>query len=588
MAKPRKQSLKIAADFDILIYQALKDLKPYLGQEEVAHLQRYVFHPSAFLKAVQELLGAADAYRDFLRYSALRQLEAFLVKNHDLPGESAPKRYNAALQKFYESERTCRATNARLKYASTHPSMMSESLSEVLRVAKGIIRDVLGPLERLQYQKILESCSFGPGVTFSSSGVDSKHLYNKVGGLQTITREALPHIKVFLNHSEHWKQALLENEVPLQVVRGNRITTVPKTAVIDRTIAVEPSLNVLLQKGVDEYLKRRLRHVGVSLTDQGRNHTPARIASMRGGAATIDLSSASDSITTELINWLFPKRWSILLDDLRSKEYTTDKGVSWTSYEKFSSMGNAFTFPIESLIFYAVSKACTIYSGGDLSVLRVYGDDIIIDTRAALLLVEALAFLGFSTNTEKSFFFGPFRETCGSDFLSGVDTRPIYLSRLPRNDIEAYSLFNRLLHSRVGFQMHNVCAYLYRLVKSPLIGPPDLPAGEKYHSWYAGKSTLIDSYFHAPAECGDRWKRFDTHLQRPVWKIKVVRLRPKLLDTSNWTLQLWYLTFLCGLDGHLKRNGTTVESVSLFRREISTKKFYRWEDPPWSPWLYDS
>lgn len=583
MAKPTHSNSKVAIDLSGLLKSAIADLGGYLHGDDLLELSARVTDPVGFLSSVSGLLDRADAMSSYRRYCALRQLEAFLKKNVDLPGTSASGRKLAAMRTFYASERKCRRTNKRLAYYLNRPSRMPRMVAEVLRLAREYVHSICGPLERSHFQEILECSGFGPGFTFSSSEQEHRHLYYKVAGPHSVTREALPYVKVLLNHCQHWKQSLVEGGSVFDVVRGNRVTSVPKTAVTDRTIAIEPSLNVYIQKGVDAYLKGKLRRFGVTLTKQERNHAVARRASMRPlHAATVDLSSASDNVSVELVRYMLPSNWFVLLDDLRSHEYTTDKGKTWTRYEKFSSMGNAFTFPLESMLFYALAKACTVISGGVLKRLRVYGDDIIVDPRAVLLLYEVLGFVGFAVNRSKSYCFGPFRETCGKDFLAGVDTRPVYMSKVPDDDQEVYNLYNRLLWNRVGFRMDSVHAYLFKAVRRPLIGPPDLPAGERFESWAAGKSVIHDRYFHAPPEAGERFKRYDTHLQRFVWRIKILRFTPKKIDTSNWDLQFWYLAFLLGVSGKPR-----VDSVSMFRRSLSDKLFVRWETPPYVPLHYD-
>lgn len=582
MAKPNRTGLSTRPILDRLFSAGVEDVKNGLSETDLEYLSdttslldRYAY--------VSSSLADTDVTASFLRYSALRQLEALCKKNLDLPGSSAPERKKAAFESFASSERKCWHTNVRLRHFQNHPSDIPIMVSKVLGLARNISDEICGPMTRLTFHRICEQSGFGPGVNFSSQETEHKHLYYKVNGPHSVTEEALPYVKVLLNHSEHWKQSLISEGSTVTRVRGNRVTTVPKTAVTDRTIAIEPSLNVFIQKGVDSYLKRRLRHSGVTLSNQERNYAPARMGSMRPlHAATIDLSSASDTVSTEIVRWLTPSLWFTLLNDLRSREYTMDKGRTWQEYEKFSSMGNAFTFPLESLIFYALAKACTIVSGGNLQVLRVYGDDIIIDPCAALLLYEVLEFAGFTPNTEKSFIFGPFRETCGADFLAGVDTRPVYVKRLPKSEVESFNLFNRLLRNRVGFQTHDMCEYLYQLVEQPLIGPPNLPAGENYQKWYAGKNVVFDKYFHAPPDKGVRFLRYDDDLQRYVWRIRTVGFKPLHLDTSNWSMQMWYLIFLLGVPGTKH-----VDSVSRFKKIKPTETYFRWDDLPWRPWLYD-
>lgn len=583
MAKPNRKSFDTLTHLTGLIRAGHLDMERFLDEYDNLAIRSNYRHPLSITEYVSRELDTASATSNFLRYSALRQLEAFLKKNTDLPGSDDQSRVDAALASFASSERKCKRTNKRLRHYFTHPERIDPLMYQVMRLAQSISHDIFGSVSRLTFHKICERSGFGPGFNYSSTDLEHRHRYYKVGGPHAVTAAALPYVKVLLNYSPHWRDSLISEGGTFDVVGGNRVTTVPKTAITNRTIAIEPSLNVYIQKGVDSYLKERLRHHGVTLTNQVRNHPPARRGSTRPlYAATVDLSSASDLISTEIVRFLVPQDWYTLLDDLRSQEYTFDRGRVWHRYEKFSSMGNAFTFPLESIIFYSIAKACTIISGSRLSVLRVYGDDIVIDPRAALLLYDALKFAGFTPNTEKSFIFGHFRETCGSDFLAGVDLRPVYVRRCPRNDQEIYNLYNRLLRHRLGFQFHNLCEYLYKLAGVPLIGPPDLPRGKNFHRWYAGKSVEFDSYFHAPRSEGERFRRWDPHLHRSYWRLRVLRFKPKKQDTTSWNMQFWYLCFLTGVSSN-----KGVDSVSFFRRKTPVEKFYRWEDPPWSPSHYD-
>jgi hypothetical protein len=112
----------------------------------------------------------------------------------------------------------------------------------------------------------------------------------------------------------------------------------------------------------------------------------------------------------------------------------------WVRLEKFSSMGNGFTFELETAIFL-----CLILAVRNLRAIReplealvkpgadiwVYGDDIIIPTDWAADVVSALTYCGFETNGRKSFVTGSFRESCGGDFFGGVDVRPYLLEEFP-------------------------------------------------------------------------------------------------------------------------------------------------------------
>jgi hypothetical protein len=589
MAKPNRTNLKTRPSVNGLIARGFQDLKRYLSEAERKRLEFLIESKTPedeLTLEIEKMTSAAETQAvSYLNLAALRQLSALFQKNKDRAGTDANSRKKAAILKFYASERKCRRTNKRLAYYSTHMGRMPDGVQSVVHSARKIIYEILGELSHINLVKVIDGSGFGPGATFSSTTSEHSNLYYKIGGPHAVTADALPYLKVWLHYWDAWKGTLISENSTYEVVEGNRITTVPKTAVIDRTIAIEPSLNVFMQKGVDTYLKKRLRRFGVTLDNQERNHTPARDGSQRPNySATVDLSSASDCVSIGVMRLLFPTDWLELLNSLRSPAYLIpSEGNTFAQYEKFSSMGNAFTFPIETIIFYAVSKACTIYAGGNLEPLRVYGDDIIIDPRAYCMLTECLEFLGFSVNLDKSFVFGNFRETCGADFYSGVDLRPVYVRNIPINDQEVYNLFNRLIWNRVGFRFHNLCEYLWSCVDKPLYGPPSLPPGKEYWRWKAGKSVHYDHYFHAPSDALKRFKRYDPDLQCEVWRIEVLRYVPKKLDISNFNLQVLYMTFLL-----MGRSNGVINSNRHFRRTTRYETISYWPPPPWCPYLYDS
>jgi hypothetical protein len=245
----------------------------------------------------------------------------------------------------------------------------------------------------------------------------------------------LPVVSEFLSEFPLWTSHHEHEGVVGVVVSPGKLHFVPKTSKTDRPIVVEPLLNGMAQRGIGSYIKNRMKRVGVDLTDQTRNQRLAFEGSVSGSFATIDLSSASDTIALSVVFDLLPPEWSEFLSLYRTG-YVED-GPKLISLEKFSSMGNGYTFELESLIFYSLAFAVTHVLGLDPSQVSVYGDDIIVPTAAYSLLEVILEMSGFLVNRDKSFFDGPFRESCGADFLSGFDIRPFYL----RKKISDQSLF---------------------------------------------------------------------------------------------------------------------------------------------------
>jgi hypothetical protein len=195
-------------------------------------------------------------------------------------------------------------------------------------------------------------------------------------------------------------------------------------------------MNIALQLSVGRLMRERLRRHGVNLDDQSINQRRAKLGSKFSSLATIDLRSASDTVAYEIVELLLPIDWVCLLNDLRSV-YTKWPDGSYRKNEKFSSMGNGFTFELESLLFYAICSAVA----KDVSV---YGDDIVVPTEYFNISVEILEFFGFEINLSKSFSTGYFRESCGMEVFRGIAVSPVYLRSLPKTVDDVLKLHNRV------------------------------------------------------------------------------------------------------------------------------------------------
>ena len=312
------------------------------------------------------------------------------------------------------------------------------TLSPVLFKAGEIIRRILGDLK----PGMFKDTGFSGGRTTSAFG-DEKTIVHKYTSQLDVTGRALPIALGAFGDLPHWGQAALDADGPcsmlakaFELVPGNVMSVVPKNAKTDRVICYEPHCNIRLQLAVGTYLKQRLLFNGINLGDQSINQRRAQFGSKTGSLATIDLKSASDMITTGLVEALIPFDWYDLLDRLRSPVTLWPDGQHREN-QKFSSMGNGFTFELESLIFYALSSAVA-------DNVSVYGDDIIIPAESFDSVEGVLLDCGFLLNTEKSFSSGPFRESCGFDGLLGVDITPVYLRSLPKVRSDVVKLHNAL------------------------------------------------------------------------------------------------------------------------------------------------
>jgi hypothetical protein len=230
-------------------------------------------------------------------------------------------------------------------------------------------------------------------------------------------------------------------------------------------IAIEPGINQFYQLGIGEILTKRLkRFFGIDLATQPDvNRCLARMGSLidstwGDGFATIDLTSASDCISLGLCGYAIPAEPLDRMLSCRSPyARVAYKGVDETvELNMLSTMGNGFTFPLQTAIFASAAaasvslsdaiqtmpKAWSEYNFGGL--FSVFGDDIVIKTSAADRMLWLLRWLGFFPNDKKCFTSGSFRESCGYDFYRGFNVRPFFLRRL-RHEQDLNVAFNGLV-----------------------------------------------------------------------------------------------------------------------------------------------
>jgi len=378
-------------------------------------------------------------------YCYARQIKALLDKQVHI--NMGYDRESAGEQAFFAAEEKCRLTNERLSLPCPEKDV-SAVLHYAMRKISEVLGDTVPSFDKLDF-------FFGPGATTNVKGRDA-NLRRKLSARMACSEDMLPILGEFLEELPLWASTvgceILEKPgtyvVPVDVSVG-KLSFVPKSAKTLRPICVEPVLNSLLQKGIGSWLKRRLRKFGVDLFDQTRNQELARIGSIKGNLATIDLKSASDTVSIGLVCNLLPSQWVDLLGKARTGEVAYKDRI--IHLEKFSSMGNGFTFELESLIFFGLMSGVISYLRqiGELgehedAPLGVYGDDLIIPTQGFDLARRVLTFCGFDLNLQKSFCTGPFRESCGADWFLGFSLRPFYLRE---------EMSDKLLYS-----FHNFCA----------------------------------------------------------------------------------------------------------------------------------
>ncbi len=417
-----------------------------------------------------------------LRYDTLtvsdafvhQQIRALFSHREDLSFKEHDKGGNA-LAKFVKAEQLCRETNEIFRLRSGNRFCFRPCVESVLFRAQRKITKILGDLPSftdLSYR-------FGPGSTTTIKKADACPR-NKLGLKSAVSMELRPFVPTLWAEMPGWSQRDEHGNLPERahahlppvVEAVGKIEFVPKNYKNHRAIAKEPDLNVMVQAALGDHMVKRLAKFGCDLkSGKDRNMSLARQGSLSNALATLDLSSASDTVATALVYDLLPIDWAEFLDNARTSR--VDLFGDLIDQEKFSSMGNGFTFPLETLIFYALASSCS-------DVASVFGDDIIIETKDVALLVEVLTACGFIINTDKSFTDGPFRESCGGDYFLGIDIRPCFI----RNRLSAASLFT--LHNFFARRFDEEVTDLCKRKLAPAItifGPDGYGDGHLIGDW---------------------------------------------------------------------------------------------------------
>lgn len=347
---------------------------------------------------------------------------SILQKNPRLP-TNIDKR-EVAIKKFRASEAQCRDTNDRLTKLHNLEISLEPDVHSAIHHAREYIREVLGPLTRSKLSYAESKMAFGPGATTSLSGVVTQ-------GTKYSSRvlDATPRVASI--RSAGFPALWRETAKDICLRRSSKLTTVPKNAKTDRVICIEPDLNIFVQKGVGALLRKQLLYAGLDLSTQEVNQMYAQMAH-EWDLCTLDLSSASDTISRETVWHLLPDTWAELLYFCRVDSTSIDGEE--VQLEKWSSMGNGYTFELETLIFIGVVRGCLRAANISDPRTTAYGDDLIFPNSIRELVTRTLSFLGFSVNSEKSFGRGRFHESCGADFFDGVNVRPIFF----RSDYHDY------------------------------------------------------------------------------------------------------------------------------------------------------
>lgn len=345
----------------------------------------------------------------------------------------ADKLRDSSIQGFLDTQK-------RLKLEQRH----SHSMFVVERVRDCITRlidwdKLCNELDSVDISDIV----FTPGVSFDTNS-------SLVSKLRSIAKEHVEYfyqpfgIPVVANRGVD-EPRYDKNGVEIHTVR---LVVVPKNYKTGRVIAPENVYRQALARRYFEISDRYLPSM-IKLHDQTQNQRYAQVASETGDLATLDLHAASDSLTPTLLVEVLPHRFVGILQRILPNQFQfvtdTKKGVQTRILHSAATMGNSMTFWLESVIFLGITMAAVEFYNNMANqfypivrtefdeTISVYGDDIICPTEAAITVMEWLEELGFIVNREKSFFTRDnlYRESCGEEYLEGINVSSIYFPRFP-------------------------------------------------------------------------------------------------------------------------------------------------------------
>lgn len=420
--------------------------------------------PTSFATLLRTLLKDIvvdpKTYSDPMVYYWDNQLVCLLSKYPFTGSENAGD--VAALEDLLSCERKNAETNKVWRTLDhNHPKFRAvEAVS--LRM-----HELMGPAPSTQ--EIIDKGGWGPGVNanfdfdYTRTGPEYKF-----AARPTLTPIIIPIASTVVASVPLWDQMISlvhGTQQRFDLIPGNTFFTVPKKFEVKRGACMEPMLNLWLQMGVEAVLLQRLLESdGVNLrTSAMFNRMLAEIGAVTGIFCTVDLKSASNNVCRAPVRSVVSADWNALLvslaseygllpEELRNK--MSDESIpEMIKYEMLSSMGNGFTFLVETLLFRAIVTSVVpgVWSRTSKGMkltwphVAVFGDDLVFPGAYYNEVESLLTLFGFTINQDKTFVAGPFRESCGKDFHGAAMVRPLYISKRLDNGEAIVSLANKVL-----------------------------------------------------------------------------------------------------------------------------------------------
>lgn len=356
------------------------------------------------------------------------------------------------------------ATQERLNMALPN----SCTVRAVLSRARSFAKKILGEYDEEEHMSL---CRFGKRASVGSpkqrSRLDQKLQDNPLTGsaqhISWFTKRYLP--------TDPLLRSILQQRPKgpmLEMCDTLTNTNVPKSWKSLRSIMPNTLVGGFYTYGLGKMLQNRLKGCGLNLkTLQSEHKILAQISSTSRKLTTADLSAASDSFTSALLNAILPRKWFNVVKYGRVPNVKV--GDSVMHMNSFMGMGIGFTFTTQTLVFYCLLKAIADLLGIS-GTISVYGDDLIYPSSMHRYVSIIFPALGFNLNMDKTFCEEFFRESCGGDYYRGTDVRPFQpegCGRLVRRTEYLgliYKTINGLLRRWDRTEINMTLEYLYKEV----------------------------------------------------------------------------------------------------------------------------
>jgi len=311
----------------------------------------------------------------------------------------------------------------------------------------------------------------GPGaVATGECAVKKSNLRRIYKSLETV----YPFTEWMMLNANHIAMSIpAENpEILLLDEATAKVVLVPKDSRGPRLISCEPLEIQWIQQGLGRALVEQLETSKwtkgfVNFTDQEVNRKLALQASKDGLWVTLDMKDASDRVSLSLVETLFQDHPKLLsaITAARSSKTRLPCGTE-VPLNKYAPMGSALCFPVEALVFWALSVSAITHTNGiplreARKCVYVYGDDIIVRESDYTALLQCLPQVGLKFNESKCCVARSFRESCGCDAYQGVDVTPVKLKTTWIDDrkepkcLESYVAFYNAMYGLGHFRVAN-------------------------------------------------------------------------------------------------------------------------------------